>query len=58
MKHLEAREQSEKDFFEIFVKTTKDFSTPIFLPKGEINNSFYVEKIINSKPDIIAAYVC
>jgi len=58
MKHLEAREQSEKDFFEMFVKTTKDFSNPIFLSKGEINNPFYVEKIINSKADIIVAYGC
>ncbi|MCX6757905.1 MAG: formyl transferase [Candidatus Nomurabacteria bacterium] len=58
LKHLKAREESEKDFFNVFVKTSKDLSNPVFLPKGEINNLRYTEKIINLKPDLIIAYGC
>ena len=55
-KHLEAREQSEKEFFARYVTETLDLSMPTFMPKGEINNPVYVNQIIESKPDIIVAY--
>lgn len=57
-KHLRLREQSESDFFELFVSTTEDHSNPVFLLYGEINNPEYVEKVISLKPDLIVAYGC
>lgn len=58
LKHLSAREQSEKDFFELFLETTVDHSNPIHLPRGEINTPQYTKEIVNSKPDLLIAYGC
>lgn len=58
LKHLSAREQSEKDFFELFLETTTDHSNPVHLPQGEINTPKYTEAITNSKPDLLIAYGC
>ena len=58
LKHLSAREQSEKDFFELFVETTADHSNPVHLPKGEINTPKDTQSITNSKPDLLIAYGC
>jgi methionyl-tRNA formyltransferase len=58
LKHLSAREQSEEDFFELFVETTVDHSNPVHLPRGEINSPKYTQKIIDSKPDLLIAYGC
>lgn len=58
LRHLSAREQSERDFFSMFVENTVDLSQPVFLLKGKINTSEYTETIINSKPDILIAYGC
>ena len=58
LKHVSAREQSEKDFFGLFVETAADYSNPIGLPKGEINNSRYTDAILVSKPDLVVAYGC
>lgn len=57
-KHLMNREQSERDFFGLFVDNVPDRSRPIFLPKGDINLPFYTEAIIKSKPDLLIAYGC
>lgn len=57
-KHLSSREQSEKDFFSLFVDNTADNSKPIFIPKGAINSSLYIDAIIQSKPDLLIAYGC
>ncbi len=58
LKHLAAREQSEKEFFGLFIENTKDFSNPISLPKGDINTSKYTQMIIDSNPDLLIAYGC
>ena len=57
-KHLHAREQSEQDFFGLFLNSTPDRSKPLFLPKGEINSPKYVEAILKSDPDLLIAYGC
>lgn len=58
LKHLSARERAEIDFFELFTKTSADYSKPIHLIKGEINNKKYTDAIISSKPDLLIAYGC
>ena len=58
LKHLSARDQSEEDFFGLFIETAADQSYPVHLPKGEINCPKYTEAIINSKPDLLIAYGC
>jgi len=56
--HLLARENSEKDFFETFVKLTPDNSNPSFIAKGEINDEVKVQEIKALNPDLIIAYGC
>lgn len=56
--HLNNRLQSERDFFELYSSTSVESSSPIFLKKGDINNPEYVNKIINSEPDLIISYGC
>lgn len=57
-RHLEAREQSENDFFRLFVDTVPDNSNPIFLSSGDINTPEYTNRIIVLKPDLLVAYGC
>lgn len=57
-KHLSARERSEKDFFETFVKLTEDESHPEFIKKGSINDDEFVNQIKRLNPDLIVAYGC
>lgn len=57
-RHLRAREQSEEDFFRLFVDTSVDRSNPLFLPKGEINAPLHTDQIIAANPDLIIAYGC
>lgn len=56
--HVAAREQSEKDFFELFLSTASDQSRPVFLPKGDINLPEHVAAIQDSAPDVIISYGC
>ena len=56
--HLFAREQSEEDFFRLFVEASIDESNSICLPKGDINKTEYVQAIIDSKPDLLIAFGC
>ena len=58
LKNLLAREQSEKDFFELFIKTIHDFSYPIPLPYGEINSPEYTRLIRSCNADLLVAYGC
>jgi len=58
LKHLSARERTEKDFFELFTETSEDYSNPVYLVKGEINNKKYTDAIISPKPDLLIAYGC
>lgn len=55
-KHLQARLQSEKDFFELFVTTVSDHSNPIFIQRGTINDEQYFKEIIALKPDLVIVY--
>lgn len=56
IQHVKARTQSEKDFFGDFVKNIDDKSSPIFIPKGKINNDQIVNEIININPDLLICY--
>jgi phosphoribosylglycinamide formyltransferase-1 len=58
IRHLRAREQSEEDFFSLYVDATAEHSNPVFLPKGEINSTSNTQKIISAAPDLIVAYGC
>ncbi|MDO8492720.1 MAG: formyl transferase [bacterium] len=58
MKHLIAREQSEKDFFGLFVEDSADKSNPLFLAKGDINKPQYFDQVVSLKPDLIIAFGC
>lgn len=57
-RHLIAREQSEEDFFRLFVETGEDKSKPLFLPKSEINSLKCFEQITNSEADLVVAFGC
>ncbi|MGZ8939960.1 MAG: hypothetical protein ACXW32_12175, partial [Limisphaerales bacterium] len=57
-RHLRAREQSEEDFFRLFVDTSADLSNPHFLAKGETNSGLTTEQIIAANPDLLVAYGC
>ncbi len=57
-KHLSAREQSENDFFGLFVETAVDYSNAVFLRKGDINSPHISKLIIDSQPDLLIAYGC
>ncbi|RTJ41757.1 hypothetical protein C3H73_06430 [Campylobacter jejuni] len=58
IKHLIAREISEKDFFGNFIDLVNDNSNPIFIEKDEINNIDRINEIIKLNPDLIIAYGC
>ncbi len=57
-RHLEARTQSEEDFFRPFVRMTPDHSRPVRLAYGAINAPAQVEAIAAAEPDVLAAYGC
>jgi methionyl-tRNA formyltransferase len=57
-KHLAMREQTEKDFFQLFCATKKDKSNPEFITKGDINLPEYIAAIVDMQPDLIVTYGC
>ncbi|MDE5591742.1 MAG: hypothetical protein K2I63_02125 [Helicobacter sp.] len=57
-KHLEAREQSERDFFESFVELSPDYSNPCVIEKNQINTQEKIDEILCLKPDLLVAYGC
>lgn len=57
-KHLEARLQSEIDFFKLFNETCQDTSNPIFIHRGQINEPSVIENISSLAPDYIVSYGC
>lgn len=57
-KHMLARERSEKDFFELFARSTPDRSNPIVIEEKEINDTARVQEVIEARPDLIIAYGC
>ncbi|MEM6967611.1 MAG: formyltransferase family protein [Bacteroidota bacterium] len=56
--HLSARAATEEDFFKLFNDHQEDFSNPIFIEKGEINDAHHVQSIIQMNPDLIISYGC
>lgn len=56
--HLGAREQSERDFFGLFLETAPDHSGPIHIAKGDINTPKYTKAIVGANPDLVIAYGC
>ncbi|GJL61399.1 MAG: hypothetical protein NPIRA04_00530 [Nitrospirales bacterium] len=58
LSHLNARAQSEEDFFGFFCTYSQDFSNPTFISKGAINESRYVNEMTLLNPDLLIAYGC
>lgn len=58
LQHLEARANSERDFFGAFVTLSPDYSQPQYIAKGSINDKVNVQKIIDLQPDLLIAYGC
>ncbi len=58
LKHLVAREKTEVDFFGLFCNYISDDSNPIFIERGQINESNHLEFISSLNPDLIISYGC
>lgn len=58
LKHLSARDQSENDFFGLFVRFSKDNSNPVFIGNNDINKRKHIDSIIGMNPDLIISYGC
>lgn len=56
--HLILRDNSERDFFEVFCKRVDDNSNAIQIPRGSLNNPEIVNEIISHAPDLIISYGC
>ena len=57
--HFIQRENTEKDFFDIFVQNSIDPKNTFFLNKGAINSDVNVQNYLyKSNPDIIVSYGC
>jgi phosphoribosylglycinamide formyltransferase-1 len=56
LQHVQARAQSESDYFGMFVKDKLDNSRTNFIQKGDINQDHVVEEIINLKADLLVCY--
>jgi len=57
-RHLQARACSERDFFELYVRSAQECSNPLFIPKGNVNDAQVVERILSLSPDLLVAYGC
>jgi len=58
LRHLVAREQSEVDFFRLFVESVEDQSNPVPLRRGSINGPKYLDTILAAEPDLLVAFGC
>ena len=54
--HVVARDQSELDYFQDYLKCNQDLSKTTLIPKGHINEYRIVENIIKLNPDFIVCY--
>lgn len=54
--HLQARLQSEKDFFELLVNSAEDKSNAVVIERGSINEQKYVDAIQALNIDLIVVY--
>jgi len=56
IQHVEARTQSEIDFFSDYIESCEDKSNPKLISKGAINDEAIVNEIIAIEPDILVCY--
>lgn len=54
--HLQARLQSEKDFFELFTNAVDDKSNAMIIERGTINDEEYIKAILELDIDLIVVY--
>ena len=56
--HLDARHNSEYDFFSDVIECFKDNSNSKYIKKGAVNDRLIVDEIIKLSPDLIISYGC
>ena len=56
IQHVEARTQSEIDFFLDYIESSEDKSNPKFISKGAINDEAFVNEIVAMEPDLLVCY--
>ena len=56
IQHVEARTQSEIDFFSDYIESCEDKSNPKLIRKGEINDEAIVNEIVAMNPDLLVCY--
>lgn len=56
VEHFERRARSEHDYFGPFVNLTPDYSNPVEIPYGSINDEEYYEEIVDLDPDLLVVY--
>ena len=56
IKHVEARKQSEIDFFSDYIGSFEDASNPKLIRKGAINDEAIVNEIVLMNPDLLVCY--
>ena len=56
IQHVEARTQSEIDFFSDYIESCEDKSNPKLISKGAINNEAIVNQIVAMEPDLLVCY--
>ena len=56
--HFTARHRVERDFFEEYVSSSKDFSKSQYIERGAINQQEYVQEICDLNPDLLVTYGC
>lgn len=58
IEHLERRARSEHDYFAPYVNLTPDYTNPVDIPGGSINDQKYYQEIMDLNPDLLVAYGC
>ena len=56
IQHVEARTQSEIDFFSDYIESSEDKSNPKLISKGAINDEAIVNEIVAMEPDLLVCY--
>ena len=56
IQHVEARAQSEIDFFSDYIESIEDKSNPKLISEGAINDEAIVNEIVAMEPDLLVCY--
>lgn len=56
IQHVEARTQSEIDFFSDYIESSEDESNPKLIRKGAINDEAIVNEIVAMNPELLVCY--